>query len=364
MGIVWRNPVPIWRQLLGLLGIVLPFSAVLTFVLASVGQQMGALLNSYQAAPVCTTQDLSACRYRGTADIRSTWKDKYGLEVDVAFSELSGPAVTGLIDQSNLAEWQSWTQGQQVDAEQWRGSLTEIAGLKTKNNPESWGVYNYEPAAWISGVATVLLAGIFAWWFTLWRRAKRNESIAIATTNLQHPSSTTAVPLTADMTAYLEKDLAMSKNPALVYGFIVGAAAVIPSFFSVVYLVEGRFFSWWTPVMWATFLGMGGLLAWWMLHSIHQEGLDLAGGVFYRITGPFRISAFRNKAGLSVTVIFGSQKLSAGAALSLEDIDSGSGSADYLPVSRELIELRDASGQVLWRRFTQAVPVLAQSAAI
>ena len=241
MGIVWRNPVPIWRQLLGPLGFVLPFCVVVTFVLASVGQQMGVQLNSYETAPVCTAQDTSGCRYRGTAGIVSTWQDRYGLEVDVAFAELSGQSVTGLIDQSNLAQWQSWTQGQQVEAEQWHGSLTEIAGLKTKNNPESWGVSNYGPASWIFGVVSVLLAATFAWWLTLWRRAKRKESTAIATTNLEHPSSTTAVPLTADMTAYLQKEVAMAKNPALVYGSILGAAAVVPAIFSVVYIVEGRF---------------------------------------------------------------------------------------------------------------------------
>ncbi len=59
------------------------------------------------------------------------------------------------------------------------------------------------------------------------------------------------------------------------------------------------------------------------------------------------------KYGTTVTVVVDGRELS-GSAPSLESIESGVGTVDYLPISGDLIEVRDESGQVLWSRFASA----------
>jgi len=79
---------------------------------------------------------------------------------------------------------------------------------------------------------------------------------------------------------------------------------------------------------------------------------DLAGGVYVRWTGPFTtrvvwVEAYRKRKGLEVEA--GGSKLGS-VPLELLPIGYNSGTIDYLPASRHMLELRNDQGAVLWTR--------------
>src|SRR5260370_24635200 len=118
----------------------------------------------------------------------------------------------------------------------------------------------------------------------------------------EQPASADQLPLTADMTSFLKQEAALGQHPYQIVMAILGAAAIIPALFSIVFLIENRFFMWFTPIMWTTFLGLAGLLAWGILHGVGQERRDLAGGVFLRSTGAFSGKVTATKYGTTINV--------------------------------------------------------------
>jgi len=156
------------------------------------------------------------------------------------------------------------------------------------------------------------------------------------------------------MTAFLQGDAAMATRPVPSVLIVLGAASVVPAFFSVVFILQNNLWNWGTAVLWSSFLGLGAIAAIWMLHDFRQEGRDLVDGVFVRSTGVFSTKVSQTKYGLNVQVVVGGRALFAGHAPQLESIESAPGTVDYLPVSGDLLEVRDESGQVLWSRFAGA----------
>src|SRR5260370_7275021 len=102
----------------------------------------------------------------------------------------------------------------------------------------------------------------------------------------EQPASADQLPLTADMTSFLKQEAALGQHPYQIVMAILGAAAIIPALFSIVFLIENRFFMWFTPIMWTTFLGLAGLLAGWIFHGVGHERPDLPGGAFLPPTAP------------------------------------------------------------------------------
>lgn len=354
MGLVERPKPTYMRTTLGFLGVFGVLGLFMTFVLASLGSQEEGLKSAYDAAPVCvSTGDVSSCRFQGPARIVRTYTDKSNQAVDVAFDQLGGRVVSADLDPNYPVEWQRWKAEDVVDAELWRGRLTTVGGGRTTSNPDSLVGSDYTKAAWISGPISIVMSLLLGWWFVLYRRDTQEHAARWSIEAAEHPTSTQQLPLTADMASFLKQEAALGQHPYQVVIAILGAAAILPTLFSVVFLVENRFFIWFTPIMWTTFLGLASLLAWWILHSVGQERRDLAGGVFLRSTGAFSIKVTSTKYGTTVNVVVDGRELS-GSARSLESIESGVGTVDYLPISGELIEVRDESGQVLWSRFASA----------
>lgn len=359
MGLVQRPNPTYMRTTLGFLGAFGVAGLVVTFVLASAGSQESGLKSAYDSTPVCiSTGDISGCRFHGSARIVRTYTDKSNQAVEVAFDQLGGRIVSADLDPNYPAEWQRWQPEDVVDAELWRGWLTTVGGGRTTLNPDSLAGADYTKAAWIFGPISIVLSLLLCWWFVLYRRDAQEHAARWSIEAAEHPTSIQQLPLTADMASFLKREAAAGQHPYQVVIMLLGAAAILPALFSVVFLIENRFFTWFTPIMWTTFLGLAGLLAWWILHGVGQERRDLAGGVFLRSTGAFSIKVTATKYGTTVNVVVEGRELS-GSAPSLESIESGVGTVDYLPVSGDLIEVRDESGQVLWSRF----PAPAQSAA-
>jgi hypothetical protein len=328
---------------------------VLTVELAVIANQEGGAKSAYDSAPTCvSTADISNCRFLGPARIVRTWTDKGRPAVDLAFNQLGGRKASADFDPSTPSEWQRWNVEDQVDAELWQGRLMMVGGARTVYNPDTFAASNYATATWISGPVTLALGALFAWWLVLYRRETRQRAAQLSIEAAEHPASTQQLPLTQDMTSFLNSDVAIAKNPFQTVLVILGFAAVIPAFFSVVFILQSNLFNLGTAIIWATCLGLGGLIAWGMLHDIGLERRDLLGGVFARSTGPFSVKVIYSKVGTSVRVVVGSRALPGVFAQPLESIASATGTVDYLPVSGDLLEVRDESGQLLWSRFTSA----------
>src|SRR5260370_5815685 len=354
MGLIQRPGPPYVRTTFGFLGFFGLLGLVVTFVLASVGSQQRGLTSAYASAPVCvSTADISSGRFQGSARIVRTFTCKNTQLVDVGFALLGGRVVSAYCDRNYPVDWQRWKAEDVVDAELWRGRLKTVGGGRTTSTPDSYAGSDYTKAAWISGPISIVLSVLLVLWFVLYRRDTQERAARLSIEAAEHPASADQLPLTADMTSFLKQEAALGQHPYQIVMAILGAAAIIPALFSIVFLIENRFFMWFTPIMWTTFLGLAGLLAWWILHGVGQERRDLAGGVFLRSTGAFSVKVTATKYGTTVNVVIDGRELS-GSAPSLESIESGVGTVDYLPISADLMEVRDESGQVLWSRFASA----------
>jgi hypothetical protein len=354
MGIVKSSSPPFGQTMLwffGVLGVLgLVFTAGLTYYAVWQGSQKSA----YDSAPICTsTAAISGCRFQGPARVVRTYNSKGTNAVDVAFDELNGRVDTGYIDGAYTSEWQSWQANSSLNAELWNGRLVQLADVKTEGNPDTYQVSGYTTAAWVSGAVSLALSALLLWWLPIHRRQAAERMARLAITSAEHPLATQQLPVTAEMTSYLEKEASLARHPVQVVVVILGAAAILPVVFSIVFILQNNLFQWGTAAIWAIFLGLGGLVALYVVHGVRQERRDLLGGVFVRSTGPFTVQVSQSRYGTSVRVVVGGRPLS-GDARSLMSVDTGVGTVDYLPVSGDLIEVRDESGQVLWSRFAGA----------
>lgn len=192
--------------------------------------------------------------------------------------------------------------------------------------------------AWLSGVVTLVAAALFAW--TLPRRHPK----------VQMAAAVQELALTPEIRDYLETNTRLLRNPLPTVLFIFALAAALPGLLSVAMLVGGRLLNRFTPVMWAFFLGLGGLVSVGVIRDLELEKRDLNGGLYVRWTGPFSVRVFRNRVGASATVVVGGRSLRAVMAAPLQAIQEGTGTVEYLPVSGELLEVRGGSGEVIWSR--------------
>lgn len=156
--------------------------------------------------------------------------------------------------------------------------------------------------------------------------------------------------MTATMTAFA-RSMSLTRDSAIqTVGFTLAFAAIIPGIFSVAFFVEHRLLNRATAIIWAIFLGLGGLLVFGLLHDARLMSRDLAGGVYVRWTGPFTTRLISTRAGTAVQVEVDGRKLPSTFAPSLNPVRSGVGTVDYLPTSGTLLEVQDGHDRVLWRR--------------
>ena len=97
-----------------------------------------------------------------------------------------------------------------------------------------------------------------------------------------------------------------------------------------------------------------------MTAYLRKDSRELVAGVFVRYRGAFSVVLYPNRYGdNNVAVVVNGRPLRATVAKPLESIaPTETGTVDYLPLSRTLLEVRDASGNVLWSRF-EGVPATA-----
>lgn len=357
MAVVKRQPVPWWQSgaNVGVLAIFLVLSFAWTVSLAYFGSVMVGRTNAYDSAPVCTSSaDLSSCRFLGSARVVRTWMDKQHPAVDVAFDQLGGLKTTAEFDPNAPIEWQRWQPEDQLKVELWQGSVTVVEGVRTLSNPDALSAGNYVIAAWVTAPITLALAIAFTWWLVVYRRARRLRMAQRAAEDAAHPMATEQLPLTPEMTSFLQKEADLAAHPIQGTLAILGLASVIPAIGSVLFALEHYLFNPFTPFMWVMFLGLGAIVAFGVLHDARQERRDLVGDVFNRATGPFSVKVNQGRYGTTVQVVVGLRALGSVNAPPLESIESGVGTVDYLPISGDLLEVRDQSGNVLWSKFGAA----------
>jgi len=97
-----------------------------------------------------------------------------------------------------------------------------------------------------------------------------------------------------------------------------------------------------------------------MMANLRQGSRELAEGVFTPYRGPFSVILYPSRIGdNNVAVVVNGRPLRVTVAKPLESIaTTETGTVDYLPSSRTLLEVRDAEGRVLWSRF-EGVPATA-----
>lgn len=359
MGIVSRQSQPFWKsgQNVALLGVWVVLGLSLTVILVLVETQTTSLKVAHQSAPTCTSNaDVSSCRFQGPARIVRTYMDKKYQAVEVAFDQLGGRKASAELALNYPSEWQRWKVEDQVQAELWKDRLTLVDGTPTQYDPDILQS-DLGPVPFISGAVTVLLGAVLMWWFVIYRRARRADRIRLATEEAELPTTTQQLPLTPEMSAFLQSDAEAAAHPVQTVLGILAFASVVPAVFTVVFALERVL-----PVsffFWAMFLALGAIMAASVLHDARQERRDLYSGVFHRAAGRFSINLNQTKGGPLVQLVLDGRSLKSVSAPPLESIGSLTGSVDYLPVSGDLLEVRDESGQVLWSRFPAASPVRA-----
>ena len=364
MGIVRRSNQPWWQTAASVAGILGVFGLVYTAALAFLAYQAVSTKSAYDSAPVCASAtDISGCRFQGPAHIVRTWTDRQGdPAVEVTFDQLRGRLESASLDKALTSQWQTWQVESQVNAELWNSRLVVVAGIKTFSNPDNNLASAIVNWTWISGAITLPLVAVGVWWFRLSRRIARARQGQRAAEATAHPTATRELPLTPEMTAFLNSEAAVARHPVRTVLPTLGAAAVFPAVFTAVLAAQNRLSTLLLAIVinWVLFLGVGGLIALAIWASKVLEKRDLAGGVFVRATGPFYVQVNHTKAGTFMVVTIGGKTLSGVYAKPLESIESDVGTVDYLPVSADLLAVQDESGQVLWSRFGSGVHVAAK----
>jgi len=310
--------------------------------------------SAYDHAAFCAGAGVSGCRYQGPAHVVSTWMDKDGPAVQVVFDQLGGRRESADLNPSKAGEWQTWEANSAVTAELWDGKLVAVAGVPTAVNPDEFDPSMLVPISYGAGLATLVGAAVWFWTRRVSHSLLQARGVAMAAESAAHPTTTEQLPLTPEMTAFLHSEADQAGHPARIVVPVVGATAAVPFVFSVIFLVQGRLLNWWVPVAWVFFLGLGAAFSWGLVSQTRLEVRDLAGGMFTRAAGLFTVATYSNRAGTSMVVTVGGRALKGVCARPLESIDAAVGTVDYLPVSGDLIEVRDESGHVLWTRFAAA----------
>jgi hypothetical protein len=158
--------------------------------------------------------------------------------------------------------------------------------------------------------------------------------------------------LTPEMTAYAQRNSLRKDTTIQLVIFVLFFVSIIPAIFSIALYSQHRLFQIATAIIWLVFLGLfGGLTIFLVLHGESLVSRDLAGGLYVRWTGPFTIQTVSGHGFTSVQVEAGGRKLANLDPSALYPIGSISGTVDYLPVSRTVLEVRNEQGAVLWSRF-------------
>lgn len=355
---------PFWQSVsfLGFMGFVVVMGLGFTGVFASVGDLMRSETSSYDAAPVCASAaDLSSCRFDGKGRIAGTSTHSGNLTVDVTFDQLNRN-VTAELDPAYASQWRTWEVDSVVDAELWHGRVVKVAGLKTRENPDTYPAISYTMATIVFGAITVVLTAILAWLLLLYRQVLKARKQILS----GGVPGTQVLALTPDMEGLLGREAARVKNPRQTVLLITACASAAAAVLTGIYKFEGLRPDLVIAFIWAACLGVGILIAWMWVHDVWLERRDLAGRVFVRATGPFSVHVIRTKRmGNKVVIALGGRALSGvfsrvdrlrgPGAQPLESIESGSGTVDYLPLSGMLIGIRDVSGAPLWSRFAGPV---------
>lgn len=249
--------------------------------------------SAYDSAPVCASvADIGGCRYQGTAQITRTWMSDGFPRAQVSFAALGDRTFLAYLGKPDVPHWQLWETGMTVDAEVWHGDVSVIDGIKTATNPDTLPNAGLGPGLFF-GIPTLVLAAGAVWSVVLYRR----RAAALSAFG-RAAASSEELPLTAPMSAYLDEQ--------------------------------------------ATKRGGTG-----------SARKDLAAGVFMRSKGTFPVLLYQNRYSSNrVGLMVGGQLLAPTVARPLESITLISGTVDYLPGSRTLIEVRDEAGKVLWNRFS------------
>ncbi len=240
MGMIRRSNPPAGSSMAAIPAIFAVLGLALTVELALLANQDGGMKSAYDSAPVCASAaDISSCRFQGPARIVRTSTDKQGNpSVDVTFAQLGGRQASAHLDQAYTPEWQTWQVESQVNAELWSGRLVLVADVKTLSNPDTFPVSALVTWTWIAGAGTLAMGALFAWLFVRYRRAASERKAKLAIEAAEHPLATQRLPLTPEMTTFLQSEAALAKHPIQVVLFILLLASIIPAVFSVVFILR------------------------------------------------------------------------------------------------------------------------------
>jgi hypothetical protein len=160
------------------------------------------------------------------------------------------------------------------------------------------------------------------------------------------------LPLTPAMTDYFQSIALRKGNVTSLVIFVLVLCSTAPAFLSFVSFFQHRPLAPGLVVVWLVFLGLGIGLIYLGLRYARLASRDLAGGVYVRWTGSFTtrvVYGSRYSKGFQVEV--GGHKLESVAVQRLPPIGLNSGTVDYLPATKTVIEVRNEEGALLWSRF-------------
>jgi hypothetical protein len=101
------------------------------------------------------------CRDEPVGQITRTFVAGRWLGVDVA---VGGPGImSSLLDQAYEAQWRHFREGDVVAVETWNDRIVVVAGLKTRDNPDTFPVTAYYIATAIAGGLSLALSVGFVW---------------------------------------------------------------------------------------------------------------------------------------------------------------------------------------------------------
>lgn len=159
------------------------------------------------------------------------------------------------------------------------------------------------------------------------------------------------LPLTPAMTDYAQSISLRKGNVAGLVIFVVVFSSTLPAFLTFVSFFQHRLVGPVIAVLWVVFAGLGGGMMYLGLQFASSVSRDLAGGVYVRWTGPFTTRVVRDgRYSEGLVVEAGGRRLEGVLPLRLLPTGFNSGTVDYLPASKSLLEIRNEQGALQWSR--------------
>ena len=101
------------------------------------------------------------CRDESVGQISRTFVAGRWLGVDVAVGGVG--ILSSVLDQAYDPQWRRFKDGDVVAVELWNNRIVVVAGLKTRDNPDTFPVYTYYLVTALASGLSIALSACFVW---------------------------------------------------------------------------------------------------------------------------------------------------------------------------------------------------------